>query len=92
MTLMVSANATCPAALADRHDGRVSAKGECQLRRQCPNCMRVTDPARSACESCGLQFFKPARTEEQSLRGIYVRTGAGAFLLAGLIATALRYL
>lgn len=54
--------------------------------------MRVTDPARSACRACGLQFFKPALTDEQTLQGIWTGIGAGAFLLASLIATALQYL
>ena len=92
MTPMIASNATFPTSLAEQHDGRYPAKDEWQLRRQCPSCMRVTGPARSACERCSLQFFQPVRTVEESLREIYIGIGAGAFLLASFIAATLQYL
>ena len=74
---------------ADQRDGRYPPKDEWQLRRQCPSCMHTAAPAHSLCQSCGLKFFEPVTTEEQSLRNIYIGIGAGAFLLATFIGTAL---
>src|SRR5690349_6987331 len=94
MTPITSINAFSEPLLAARHPhgGILSTRDECQLLRQCPSCMRLTEPAHSACGACGLRFFKPVRTDEQTLRGIWTGVGVGAFLLASLIATALQYI
>ena len=76
----------------DLREGRYPAKDEWQLRRQCPSCMEMNGPADSACQSCGLTFFKRSSSDEQSLRDLYVTIGGGAMLLAGFIGTALHYL
>jgi len=62
-----------------------------KVLRQCPRCREVIAPSQPACEGCGLRFFSNEELKSRDLRDIYVGIGSGAFLLACVLGTLLRY-